>query len=329
MILINSNQSEYNILGVVDWLYFWGKDTFILNRFERTSEKITFESLEINQKITEFNLKHSETGFNVSLNDIDAYLYRNGNLQISLSLPQVNNSSEFFTEYISDYFEHEFQVIQDTVLNSIEKKTKFVNKQDDIFMANKLQNLICAKDVGLKIPATIVTGNKIDILKFHKIHNKIITKAINFSRLSYNNYEYGCATQLMTQEQLDELPHKILPSLFQEYINKLFEIRVFFINGKFYSSAIFSQNNKNTVIDYRDNINGKPNRIVPFKIPPEIESKICSLMSISKINCGSLDIIYTTEKEYVFLEINPMGQFSDMSVYCNYFLEKEIAKHLC
>jgi hypothetical protein len=39
-------------------------------------------------------------------------------------------------------------------------------------------------------------------------------------------------------------------------------------------------------------------------------------------------MIVTPEKKYVFLEVNPIGQFNQVSIPCNYFLEKKIADYL-
>mgnify|MGYP000874440113 CR=1 FL=1 len=92
--------------------------------------------------------------------------------------------------------------------------------------------------------------------------------------------------------------------------------------------AIFSQNNPKTQIDFRNYDYDKPNRLNPFKIPIEISNKIIKLMKKLKIICGSIDMIYTPKGEYVFLEVNPIGQFQWLSQNCNYYIEREIANHL-
>jgi hypothetical protein len=43
------------------------------------------------------------------------------------------------------------------------------------------------------------------------------------------------------------------------------------------------------------------------------------------LNTGSIDLICTKSGEYVFLEVNPVGQFSMVSFPCNYYLEEKIA----
>ncbi|MBK7690075.1 MAG: hypothetical protein IPJ31_02800 [Bacteroidetes bacterium] len=119
----------------------------------------------------------------------------------------------------------------------------------------------------------------------------------------------------------------ILISCFQVRSKKI-EIRTFFLLGKFYSMAIFSQQNEKTKIDFRHYDFERPNRTVPFKLPVVIEKRIERLMRKLKLSSGSLDIIYTLDGEYIFLEVNPIGQFDWLARSCNYPIEKQIAKEL-
>ena len=48
-----------------------------------------------------------------------------------------------------------------------------------------------------------------------------------------------------------------------------------------------------------------------------------------ELNSGSIDLILDKKNRFVFLEINPIGQFGMTSFPCNYSIEKEIAKYLC
>ena len=92
--------------------------------------------------------------------------------------------------------------------------------------------------------------------------------------------------------------------------------------------AIFSQNNEKTKLDFRNYDYSFPNRKTPFILPSKIEKKIRNFMNFIKLNCGSLDLILTPNSEYVFLEVNPVGQFGMVSSPCNYELEKKIANKL-
>ena len=89
--------------------------------------------------------------------------------------------------------------------------------------------------------------------------------------------------------------------------------------------AIFSQQKESTSIDFRNYDVKNPNRYVPFSIPKSIESKLKLFMKKLDLKTGSIDLIVTPNDEYVFLEVNPVGQFDFVSVNCNYYIEKEIA----
>lgn len=92
--------------------------------------------------------------------------------------------------------------------------------------------------------------------------------------------------------------------------------------------AIFSQLDEKTKYDYRNYNEEKPNRNVPIRLPEHISKKIVNFINNSNLDTGSIDLIYTHEKEFVFLEVNPVGQFGWVSKNCNYYLEKKIALHL-
>ena len=89
--------------------------------------------------------------------------------------------------------------------------------------------------------------------------------------------------------------------------------------------AIFSQNDEQTQLDYRNYNRVKPNRNIPYILPKDIETKLQKLMDKLDLNTGSIDMMVTTEGEYVFLEVNPTGQFGWVSENCNYYLEEKIA----
>jgi len=92
--------------------------------------------------------------------------------------------------------------------------------------------------------------------------------------------------------------------------------------------AIFSQKNNQTSIDFRKYDSQIPNRTIPYKLPVWVEKQLTSLFHKLGLNTGSVDLILTPNEEYVFLEINPVGQFGMVSYPCNYYLEKEVAKLL-
>ena len=83
-----------------------------------------------------------------------------------------------------------------------------------------------------------------------------------------------------------------------------------------------------TKIDFRNYNRKKPNRTPPYDLPNRIEKKIKSCMKALNLNSGSIDMIVTPNDDYIFLEVNPVGMFWQVSFPCNYNIEEQIAKYL-
>lgn len=193
----------------------------------------------------------------------------------------------------------------------------------------KLEHLKAAANVGILIPDTIVTNNKDTLISFALKYHKIIAKPIyNMNQIIIDEKVHLQYTTSIDIPYIQTLDKKIFPSIFQEKILKEFEIRVFYLDGKCYSMAIFSQNDSRTKDDFRIYNEKDPNRIVPFKLPNNLTIKIRKLMNTVGLLTGSIDLIKTKTGEYFFLEINSVGQFGLLSKACNYKLEKEIAQYL-
>ena len=144
----------------------------------------------------------------------------------------------------------------------------------------------------------------------------------------FNNIQGGSGTISITQKDLISLPEKFFPSLFQEEIIKEYELRSFYLDGRFYSMAIFSQNNKKTKVDFRNYDLKHPNRTVPYKLCEIVQERLKKTFTELKLKTGSADLIKGKDGEYYFLEINPVGQFTQVSMPCNYQLEKKIAEFI-
>lgn len=194
---------------------------------------------------------------------------------------------------------------------------------------NKLQVLRYANSIDLKIPESILCNDKQSLIKFIDKYEKVITKDISipFSLFGKKKKRLSYAIEL-TESVLNGIPEKFNPSLFQKYIDKKFEIRSFYFNRRFYSMAIFSQNDDKTKIDFRNYNYDKPNRRVPYQLPIEIENKLTQLMDKFSLDTGSIDLIKDWDNNFIFLEVNPVGQFGMTSHPCNYKLEKLIAQKI-
>jgi ATP-GRASP peptide maturase of grasp-with-spasm system len=216
--------------------------------------------------------------------------------------------------------------IEEFLNHKIEGK-KSIGKYSNNF-TNKLINLDLAKKCNFDIPDTLITSDKRALIDFYKTHKSVICKSATQGSLIGEKTNLDGLTVLLNKNDIKLASKQFPPSLFQMNIEKSFEIRVFYLLGKTYSLAIFSQNNNKTKIDFRNYDHLNPNRTVPFCLPKNIEKKIITLMNKLSMNSGSIDLIYSKDAKYYFLEVNPVGQFDQVSYPCNYRLEKLIAMKL-
>ena len=209
-------------------------------------------------------------------------------------------------------------------------KNNYIGSYLDEISNNKLVNLKIAQKVGFLIPETLITNSKIELKNFVKEFGKVITKDLKAPVYIRTKKKVHISTgaKIVDSKMLSKLNAYFTPIFLQQYIEKQLELRVYVFRERIYSMAIFSQNDKKTSIDFRNYNKERPNRAVPYRLPKLIESKIKQFMKELDYKTGSIDLILTPQNEYVFLEINPMGQFHWVSENCNYYIEKEIAKNI-
>jgi ATP-GRASP peptide maturase of grasp-with-spasm system len=199
------------------------------------------------------------------------------------------------------------------------------------FFNSNINKLICldiAKECGLETPDTLIISDIQKVQKFKDTHNQIITKGIQESASFTTKLYY---LQNYTEEIFEYESSKFVeffPTLFQQKLEKDYELRIFYFYGEFYSMAIFSQLDTQTQIDFRKYNDIKPNRTVPYTLPINIANNLRQFMNKIDLNTGSIDMVVTKGKRYVFLEVNPVGQFGMVSNPCNYYLEKKITECL-
>jgi ATP-GRASP peptide maturase of grasp-with-spasm system len=214
------------------------------------------------------------------------------------------------------------------VLHSKLKYKKWLTHPNEL-KYHKIEILIAAQQSGLKIPETIITTSKDELLKFKSEHKRIITKSIgDASHFVDEKSMHKLMTEEISEKIIQQIPSYFPPSLFQALLKKEYEIRIFYFNKKFYSMAIFSQQDRKTQIDFRNYNDSNPNRNIPYNLPADIRKKLLLLIRKFKFTTCSIDLVKDQNGDYIFLEINPIGQFGMVSDPCNYYLFEKIATYL-
>lgn len=326
MILLLSTTLDLSTNDIIDWLDYYDAN------YERIDGDVYFNSdIEYKCRITNKDIKISLG--ELSLNKIKSVWHRRwikyNNSFIKeldyfdeISIGTKANIKGHLVAEMKKSYKPLFDLLNSKEINSLPNFSSIIS-------LDKIKTLKLASSIGLTIPESLICNSKKNLKEFKKKYKTIISKPLS-EAMSFmgKEYDYLSKTSLVSDNFIDSLTETFFPSLFQEYIEKEIEVRSFYIENDFYSMAIFSQLDDKTTIDFRNYNDENPNRNVPFKLPIEIEEKLRILMTQLNLNTGSIDIILTPNNRFVFLEVNPVGQFGMTSYPCNYYLEKKISEYL-
>lgn len=325
MVLIFSIQQDYSTNNVIQWLNYLGKDVIRLNGDDDT---YIFKKAD-DKGIYFYNQSTSQT---VNLLQAESCWWRRRGIRNRHLVPNDGATSEsnenmpIVKQLFDAHIRNEANSLNNYICNTL-YNTIPIHLGSPVFDLNRLCVLNLAKQFGLKIPNFEVITNGKQLRKSKNTLGKIVTKAIGDGIYDiYENKRYYTYTEAVEEQFYgDNEANTFAPSLITELIEKKYEIRSFYIDGAFFSMAIFSQSSEDSKIDFRIS---PPSVEVPYKLPLSIEQKLRKLYKALNLNTGSADLIVNERGDYVFLEINPVGQFGMTSLPCNYNLEKIIAKYL-
>lgn len=325
MIVIFSRADDGTTGFVAEWLRSLNKDYIILNTDDECTK---FLYSDLNKQ--EIFVKKNNTVFDLGKAH-SIWVRRNGISASTFILPKKKSEIVFFdqTNFIKNHLTDETRQWMEYVHFVVDKKARKKIGSFEFGSVNKLIVLEHAKSCGMNIGNTLIISQKDTLGELLQKEIVIITKPLGQGVYRLNkDIGYYTYVNEINSNNMDEIPETFFPSCIQYKVEKKYELRIFFLNGKCYSMAIFSQEESSTSVDFRSPNSGKPLRHVPYNLPEKEVNKIRELMSILNLNTGSIDMIVDIYGNYIFLEVNPVGQFSMTSYPCNYYLEKKIAEYL-
>jgi ATP-GRASP peptide maturase of grasp-with-spasm system len=322
MILIFSNRQEPTTDNVIDWLSSQGSAFYRIN-----SEDLMDVSIEKKILIQSDGKQHIQIGdFILNPDEITVvwyrrwYAYTNFNVSFKQNINNVN-----LHKYVTDEMNTIFYFITLLLRDKI-----WLNHPLVAHSHNKLFTLMQAKKIGLLIPDTLV-GNTVEGIDdfLNLIQEDAITKPIADPYIfAEKNLIYKMFAEKVNAQHFKDNVHPFGLSLFQKRIVRDHEIRTFYLDGAFFSTAIRSDNK---YIDIKLSVSGgesNPVNMMPYQLPIDIEKKLDKLMKQLNLNSGSIDIIKDINGQHYFIEVNPVGQFLGYSFPCNYQLERRVAEWL-
>lgn len=229
--------------------------------------------------------------------------------------------------------------LQDLVIDECEKtwdgllmahKGKVVNRpQNHFYASSKLDQIKFALERGMCVPDTIVTNDPSDLMDFYEKHNgNICFKLQKGAVVRTSEGNKVVYTNKVTERQMKNVSLvSSHPSLFQKYIDKEFEIRIISTDKTATGIAIYSQDSEISKVDYRryDLENVRYNHI---ELPENVKNFCYGMLTHYGLHFGAFDFIYSKDRKYFFLELNPNGQWLWLEKQSGYNLTKEVADNL-
>ena len=174
----------------------------------------------------------------------------------------------------------------------------------------KASQLALAGALGFELPPTLFTTEPDDFLEFHRRHDgRIVSKLVGPAFNRCFGPEMGRYTELVSAREVGYADSvRFVPSIFQAYVAKLLELRITVVGEQVFAAEIHSQATRRTRHDWRRyDLAHTPHR--PHELPVDIERLCRRLVQRLGLCYGAIDMVLTPEGHYVFLEINPNGQF--------------------
>ena len=173
---------------------------------------------------------------------------------------------------------------------------------DDI-AHRKAHQLRVASDLGLRIPRTLMTSDRARAMQFIEQNGigKTIYKIFAATQKVWRETRLVSADDL---EMLDSL--HVAPVIFQEYIPAVADLRVTVVGREIFPMAIHSKGTSYEV-DFRVSL--AEAETTRAELPKKVEKAMLRLMDRLGLVYGAIDLRLTEDGDYVFLEINPAGEF--------------------
>ncbi|WP_224372183.1 MvdC/MvdD family ATP grasp protein [Hyalangium versicolor] len=168
-----------------------------------------------------------------------------------------------------------------------------------------------ASALGMELPPTLITNDPEEFLEFYAKHEGNIVSKLPSPALTMTlkHLQLARYTQQVTRRDLVHADSiRYAPVTFQAYVPKRMELRITVVGEQVFAAEIHSQKANRTRIDWRRyDLGHTPH--YPHTLPDGVRRSCVELVRQLGLSYGAIDMVLTPDGRYVFLEINPNGQF--------------------
>lgn len=310
-LIFTHSRDEYCIDLVKKHLNHSGKEAIVLFT---DSFPLDFQTLSIPHAHVDQMIVHGDV---LSVEEIEGIWIRKWAGPGSFPDPRFRNNPAIF---------HESAVALEQFVNNLNDRIFQLDRLKYIKAAeDKLWQLKTAVELGLKIPETRITNHPQLLHSFLDEGNKSVKMHTTLSWGMEGSHDFFY-TQKIKDDKFPKLGGiEVAPLIYQNYINKLREYRVCYIDGNFYCGVI-PESISQTQTDWRTP--GTKFEWSHGHLPKKLESQLTQLMSKLHLKFGVMDILEDENKEFYFLEVNPIGEWGMLEKFLNLPISRAIADTL-
>ncbi len=220
-------------------------------------------------------------------------------------LNMIDDDKEFAKREVGEALKSIWRAIDDNIWLNAPRRL--------LLASNKPEQLTIANAIGFKVPDTYVGSSYERIKKFYEAHSgEIIAKAVK------HGFDFdGCKARVAATQKIDEASlatikcYATMPMIFQNHIEKEYDIRVIVVDSDVFATAIESQGCEETKTDWRLSDCYKiPLKQYKINLPQKIISLCLEITKKFNLRYSAIDLILGKDGAYYFLELNPNGQWA-------------------
>lgn len=172
----------------------------------------------------------------------------------------------------------------------------------------KPHQLTVAWACGLNVPETLVTNDPEAVRRFAtRLDGRLVVKPLGIAALNEQGVTRITYTHRLTHTDLMDLRGvDVTAHLFQEWIDKAYEVRVTAVGRRLFAAAIDAAN-ETARIDWRADFSALSYRVVD--VPEGIADVIGRYLDAFGLTYGAFDFAVTPADEWILFECNPGGQY--------------------
>lgn len=178
---------------------------------------------------------------------------------------------------------------------------------------NKFLQLKAARSCGLRVPRTLVTADPRRFRSFLKQEGTIVAKPLRPYSWEHSPGKllapYAAVIDAERANELSDEDISQCVTIYQQCIAKVSDVRMLILGQDLFAYRVIQEGEQ--YFDYRVGFHEEEGylRFESISVPKDLQKEMARLMEALKINFASADFALTADGEFIFLDLNPSGQW--------------------